>query len=136
MGFLRRLFGGSEKKEEYVDERGIYFYVACDHCGAHVRVRADKQYDLNRTAEGFTWHKTIVDSKCFRKMPTVVHLDRNYEVVSAEIEGGHYISKETYEVAERERLVAQQAPLPGEEAPATGDEAPPAEADGPDERGS
>lgn len=99
MGFLRRLFGGGKKSQEG-DAQGLYFYVQCDHCGARVRVRADKQYDLNRTDEGFVWHKTIVDSKCFRQIPTVVQLDRNYDVVHAEIEGGRYITREAYEAPE------------------------------------
>lgn len=96
MGFLRKLFSG-EKKGDQGDTQGLYFYVRCDNCGTRVRVRADKQYDLNRTDEGFTWHKTIVDSKCFRQIPTVVVLDRNYEVVSSEIAGGQYITREEYE---------------------------------------
>ena len=99
MGFLRRLFGG-EKKSAQGDTRGLYFYVRCNYCGARVRLRADKEYDLNRTDDGFVWHKTIVDSKCFRQIPAVVHLDRNYEVVSAEIEGGEFISREAYEAPE------------------------------------
>jgi len=96
MGFLRRLFGG-EKKGAQGDSQGLYFYVQCDNCGARVRVRADKQYDLNRTDEGFTWHKTIVDSKCFRQIPAIVHLTRDYEVEKAEIEGGQFITREAYE---------------------------------------
>lgn len=109
MGFLRRIFG-SEKKGAQGDTQGVYFYVQCDHCGARVRIRADKQYDLNRTDEGYTWHKTIVDSKCFRQIPTVVQLDRNFEVVSAEINGGRYITREEYEAPEQ---VAE--PEPGAE---------------------
>jgi hypothetical protein len=110
MSFLRKLFGGRDKDEGYQDTQGIYFYVQCDHCGAKVRLRADKQYDLSRTDEGYTWYKTVVDNKCFRPMSTVVRLDRNYEVVESEIEGGHYISKEAYE--------APEAPEPAPEEPA------------------
>lgn len=110
MGFLRRLFG-SEKKGAQGDTQGLYFYVQCDNCGTRLRLRADKQYDLNRTDEGYTWHKTIVDSKCFRQIPTVVQLDRNYEVVSAEIEGGHYITREEYETPEP---VSEPEPNAGE----------------------
>lgn len=101
MGFLRRLFGG-DKSGAQGDTHGIYLYVQCDNCGARVRVRADKQYDLNRTDDGYVWHKTIVDSKCFRQIPTVVYLDRNYEVVKADIEGGRYISREAYEAPTQE----------------------------------
>ncbi len=99
MGFLRRIFGG-EQKEPQGDTRGLYFFVRCDHCGALVRLRADKEYDLNRTDDGYVWHKTIVDSKCFRPMPAVVHLDHTYQVVSAEISGGEFITQEAYEMPE------------------------------------
>ena len=100
MGFLRRLFGSDKKAGSQADAQGLYFFIECDNCGARVRVRADKQYDLNRTDDGFVWHKTIVDSRCFRQIPTVVQLDRSYNVVSTEIDGGHYITREEYEAPE------------------------------------
>lgn len=115
MDLIKRLFGRGDDDKPH-DPQGIYLYVECDRCGAQVRVRADKQYDLNRTEDGFTWHKTIVDSKCFRQMPTVVHFDRSYNVVASEIEGGHYISKETYEApAEPEPVVDDPQTEPEEE---------------------
>lgn len=93
MGFLRKLLGGERRSNEYVDEKGVYFYVQCDRCGAAVRLRADKDYDLINEGSGYVWHKTVVDNKCFRPMPTVVHLNSNFETVSAEITGGHYITE-------------------------------------------
>ncbi|WP_374689608.1 hypothetical protein [Promineifilum sp.] len=107
MGFLKRLLGGADNAKpagEYVDTQGIYFYVQCDRCGAGVRLRADKQHDLLNEENGFSWHKTIVDSRCFRPMPTVVTLNAAYEVVAHEITGGHYITKDEYEA-----LLAQEA---------------------------
>ncbi len=98
MGFLKKLFGGGDSKpSKYVDTRGVYFYVRCDNCGTISRVRADKEYDLAREGDGFVWHKTIVDNRCFRSMPTVVVLDSNYLVVTAEISGGEYVTKEAYD---------------------------------------
>lgn len=109
MGFLRKLFGGNERDgrppQVAADPQGIYFYVQCDRCGAPVRLRADKQYDLINEDGGYVWHKTIVDSRCFQRMPTVVHLNNAYEMVSHEITGGHYITSEEYEAL----LAAQQA---------------------------
>jgi uncharacterized Zn finger protein len=97
MGFLKKIFGGGEKKSsEYVDTRGIYFYVRCDNCGTIVKLRADKEYDLSRQGDGFAWHKTIVDNRCFRSIPTVVILDSDYNVVSAEISGGEYVTEEAF----------------------------------------
>lgn len=97
MGFLKNLFGGKDQsKKPYVDTQGVYFYVQCDHCAAPVRLRADKTHDLLNVGSGYEWHKTIVDNRCFRPMPTVVQLNSQYEIVSHEITGGHYISEEEY----------------------------------------
>jgi hypothetical protein len=97
MGFLKKLFGGDRPDKPYVDTQGIYFYVQCDRCGAPVRLRADKQHDLLNEGDGYVWHKTIVDNRCFRPMPTVVYLNADYEVTGQEISGGHYITQAEYE---------------------------------------
>lgn len=108
MGFLKRLFGGGDKEpQEYVDKTGIYFYVQCDNCGARVRVRADKQHDLLNVEGGYEWHKTIVDSRCFRPIPTVVRLNNNYEMTSHEIEGGRFMTEAEYEAAETAEAATQ-----------------------------
>lgn len=97
MGFLKKIFGGGEKKKtEYVDTSGVYFYVRCDNCQAVTRLRADKEYDLSREDSGYVWHKTIVDNRCFRPMTTVVILDSNYNVTNAEIAGGQFVTEEDY----------------------------------------
>lgn len=101
MGFLRKLFGGDKKESgKYVDKQGIYFYVQVDNLDSRVKVRADKQYDLMNTGSGYVWHKTIVDNKYFRRMNAVVHFDHSYNVVSAELDGGSFISQEEYEARE------------------------------------
>lgn len=105
MGFIKKLFGGGEKKpSEYVDTRGVYFYARCDNCGTIVKVRADKEYDLSRQEDGYIWHKTIVDSRCFRSIPTVVVLDSNYDVVNAEISGGEYVTEEEFNAFRQARV--------------------------------
>ena len=109
MGFLKKLFGGGDgSKKEYVDKQGIYFYVQCNNCGKTVRVRADKQYDLGNDGGGYTWHKTIVDSKCFRPMNTVVTLDSNYNVVTAEIDNGRYLTEEEFNAIEKEEAIQRE----------------------------
>lgn len=105
MSFLKRIFGG-DKDRGYVDKEGLYFFFRCDHCGSKVQVRADKQHDLNRDGDGYVWHKTIVDSECFRHIPVVVHLDSNYQVTSQEIEGGRFISEAEYKATD----AADQSP--------------------------
>ena len=114
MGFLKRLFGGEQQKKSgtgHVDPTGIYLYVKCGHCGTCVKLRADKKYDLQNSDHGYTWHKTIVDSKCFRRMTTVVNFDRNYDVVSAQLDGGEYITEMQYQ----NWLASQEAAKSGTE---------------------
>ncbi len=108
MSFIKKLFGGSDEKKEYVDKQGVYFYVQCNNCGKTVRLRADKQYDLENDGGGYTWHKTIVDNKCFRPMETVVTLDSSYNMVNAEINGGHFITEEEYQKIAKETAVQQE----------------------------
>ncbi len=99
MGFLKKLFGGEKKNKPYVDKQGIYFYVQVDDKESYVRVRADRQHDLQRMDGGFVWHKTIVDSKYFRRMNAVVNFDNSYNITHSELDGGRFISKEQYETA-------------------------------------
>lgn len=97
MSFLRKLFGSDDsKKKKSGDPEGFFVFVACDNCGAKVRLRIHRQYDLSPTGDGYKWHKTIVDSRCFRQIPTVAHFDRGYNLVTADIQGGHFISEEAY----------------------------------------
>lgn len=96
MSFLKRLFSGGNKAP-YVDKNGIYVYAKCDNCGTIVRVRADKQHDLNREGSSFSWHKTIVDSKCFRRMQAVVHFDSDYRVSNYELSGGTLVDEAAYQ---------------------------------------
>ena len=106
MGFLKKLFGGGAPKK-YVDTQGVYFYVECANCGTRVRVRADKQHDLQNTDGGYEWHKTIVDSRCFRRIQTVVQLDANYQMTSHEISGGRFMTEEEYLAAEAAAIKAK-----------------------------
>lgn len=110
MGFLKKLFGGGAEKP-YVDKNGIYFYVQVDDRDSRVKVRADKLNDLTRDDGGFVWHKTIVDSKYFKRMQAIVHFDSAYNIVKTELDGGTFITKEAYETAE----AAQNAPPPAED---------------------
>lgn len=116
MGFLKKLFGGESQNQPYVDKDGIYLFVRCDNCGTAVKIRADKQYDLVTEGGRYVWHKTIVDNRCFRPMPTVVYFNSNYEVTSQEITGGRYITEDEYNAFVAERAaVKQQQETPAEE---------------------
>lgn len=108
MGFLRKLFSSADKPEKSgSDSSGFFFYVQCDHCGKKVRLRILKQYELNYSGDGYVWHKTIIDSRCFKEIPTVVHFDRNYKVTNTDINGGHQISREEFEAADEDMVPGQ-----------------------------
>jgi len=100
MGFLKKLLGGSKNRGGSSDAEGFFIFVQCDNCDKRVRLRVNKNYDLNRTEDGFIWHKTIVDSRCFRPMPTEIRFDSRYQVTQAEISGGHSISRHEFEEPE------------------------------------
>ena len=101
MGFLKKLFGGDRASSSGgSDKNGFFVYVQCDRCQQKVRLRIIKQHDLNYSGDGFVWHKTIVDSRCFQQIPAVVHFDRNLNMVSQDIDGGHFITEAEFEQPE------------------------------------
>lgn len=106
---LKRLFGRNQKEKPYVDKDGIYFYAQCGRCETKVKSRADRRYDLGREDGGLSWHKTLVCTKCFQRMPVVVMFDSNYNVKTQDIEGGLFISAEKF---------AEPPPSDDDEAPA------------------
>jgi hypothetical protein len=98
MGFIKKLFGGSEsRKSSAVSGQGLFLFVQCDRCGDKVRLFIHREHELNRTEGGYIWHKTIIDSKCFQPITTVVNFDNSYNISQSEIDGGHYISQEEFE---------------------------------------
>lgn len=111
MSFLKKLFGGDDSnRSSGSDDQGFFLYVQCDNCAAKVRLRVHKQHDLNNTDDGYVWVKTIIDSRCFRPMHTVVHFDRSYHMVSHELEGGRYISREEYEAPDVSQVTETDQP--------------------------
>lgn len=100
MGFLKRLFGGGGKSPQSGDPNGIYLYFRARRAAdAVAKVRIDKQYDLNREANGLRWHKTIVDPKYFSRIQAVILFDSNFNIVSSDIQGGELIDEAAYEAA-------------------------------------
>lgn len=107
MNWLKRwrdLWQKGREPAGYVDKTGLYFYVVCGRCQTRLRLRADKQYDLNQTDEGYVWHKTMVCRKCFQQMPALVTLDGNYQVATQEIAQGRFVSAEEYAALEAQEL--------------------------------
>jgi hypothetical protein len=112
MSFLRKIFGGSEgeKGPSPAPESGFFVYVRCDRCQAPVRLRIHKDHDLNRTAEGYVWHKAIVDSRCFRPIPTVAYFDGRFRLIRAEMDGGRFITQAEYEAPDTSQPPEQETP--------------------------
>lgn len=116
MGFFKRLFGGDDKPDESASEKlvrlegsGIFIYPECERCKTRLRLRADKEYDLQTESFGYAWHKTLVCHKCFQRMPTVVYFDNKLNVTGTEIDGGRYLTVGEFERLEAEAVAAKEA---------------------------
>jgi len=105
MGFLdalKRMFSGRPAPVVASDPYGIWFHFRCKRCGSLVRVRADRRNDLNREdgPGALVLRKDVMDNKCFQLIRAEVWLDDNYEVVTAEVDGGALITREQFEAAQ------------------------------------
>lgn len=89
MNFFKKLF---QKKPEQPKDNGIYLNVQCGKCKNAMRVRIDKQYDINNDEEGRVWRKTLVCDRCYQKMRTEIIFDQQFGIVSKEISSGNYLS--------------------------------------------
>ncbi|MFN8481676.1 MAG: hypothetical protein U0768_01295 [Anaerolineae bacterium] len=120
MSFLRKLFGA---KPPPPDE-GIYFYVRCNNCGRIVRVRVNRQNDLQPDWDtgGYTLSKEMMDDKCFRLMRAEVTFDANYTILSQEAQGGTFVPAADYEAQQEARRAAAAAPPPQPPSPAANEE--------------
>jgi hypothetical protein len=95
MSFLRRLFGGGEPR----DPDAIWLYVRCDYCGQKMKIRLDRRFDLHHDYErgGYRIDKSIMDGTCFSRMMARVHFDNGYRILSQELEGGTFLTREEFE---------------------------------------
>jgi hypothetical protein len=95
MGFLKRLFGGGEPR----DPDALWLYVRCDRCGQKMKIRVDRRHDLRRDYEsgGYKLDKEIMDGTCFSLMMARVRFDAGQHIVSQELEGGTFLTREEFE---------------------------------------
>ncbi len=108
MEILRKIFGGGKPRERG-DPNAIYFYVRCKKCGEKIRLRVDKRYDLMRdydrgpgdAGSGYILQRDVMGNKCFQLMHMEVFLDNGYRVLSQDITGGEFITREEYEAEEK-----------------------------------
>ena len=81
---------------------GMYLYVRCGRCGDVVRVRVNMANELqqefsdNGGISGYSLHKTVVDSKCFRPIELSMTFDGRRRELSREVEGGEIVTREEY----------------------------------------
>jgi hypothetical protein len=106
MGFLDRLasalFGGGEGRE------GVYReYIRCSRCGERIPVRVDLRYELTpQYGEGegaYFVRKGVIGSgvnRCFQTIEVRLTFDAHKRLVSREIAGGLFITKEEFEAGD------------------------------------
>jgi hypothetical protein len=91
MGFLDALLGKS------VRDSTLWLYVRCKQCGAKVRVRISLANDLSLEGDGsYILRKEIMDSQCFQLMRAELHFDARRRLLSRELTGGEFITKEEW----------------------------------------
>jgi hypothetical protein len=97
-GFFKRLFGSGEPH----DPGAIWLYVRCGYCGQKIKIRVDRRLDLRRDFEGggYRLDKPIMDGTCFTQMMARVRFDGGQRIISKELEGGSFLSREEYEAEE------------------------------------
>ena len=101
MSFLKRLFSGGEPH----DPDAIWLYVKCDYCGQMLKIRVDRRFDLRQDFEqgGYKLDKEIMDGTCFSLMMARIRFDGGQRIVSQELEGGTFVTREEYEQAQRQK---------------------------------
>ena len=98
-------FGGGAAGGVEGDRDGMYLYVRCGRCGDVVRVRVNMANELqqefsdNGGVSGYSLHKTVVDSKCFRPIELSMTFDGRRRELSREVEGGEVVTREAYDAS-------------------------------------
>ncbi len=98
MGFLKRMASLLPTGEAEADV--LWVYVRCDRCGEKIKSRIDLRHDLTpRYAEGtYFLRKVLIGSgRCFQPIEVRMTFDAHRHVISREITGGQFITREEYE---------------------------------------
>jgi hypothetical protein len=98
MGLLKRLFGAGESH----DRDALWLYVRCDYCGQKLKIRVDRRFDLRHDFErgGYKLDKEIMDGTCFSLMMARLCFDAGQRILSQELEGGTFLTREEFEQEE------------------------------------
>ena len=103
MSFLKKIASALSPKG--TDEGDVlWVYVRCDKCGEALKTRVDLRHDLtpNYSDEGritdYVLRKVLIGSqRCFEPIEVKLTFDPQRRLISHEITGGQFISKEDYE---------------------------------------
>lgn len=93
MGLLKKLFGARPDPSD----GGIYLYVQCDRCEQIVRLRLEPEHELVPDEGGYCCHKTVVDTRCYRRIPAVFHFGRDQRLSGADIDGGRLVDQAAHD---------------------------------------
>ncbi len=94
MDFLKKLFGGGDKKP--VDS-GIYLYVKDSKCGEVIRIRLEPKHELVAQDDGgYISNKMIVGSRCFNRISASFYFDAQKRLVNAELDGGELVGEDDW----------------------------------------
>ena len=85
----------------------LWLYVQCANCRKKFNVRINKNTDLSPeyndsgdSSNGYLLQKEAMDDKCFRLINIRIQFDRKKEILSREIKGGKFLTKEEFEKSE------------------------------------
>lgn len=101
MGFLKKMASLLSPGE--VGEAGVlWIYVRCKNCGEKIKSRIDLRRDLTpHYGEGegsYFLRKVLIGSgRCFQPIEVRMTFDASRKVISREIAGGQFLTREEYE---------------------------------------
>lgn len=85
------------------DTSSHWIYVRCDRCGELLRTRVDLSHDLSVEYGGasggdryYTRKVLIGSGPCFQRIETELTFDDQRRVIDRFIQGGTFVSEETY----------------------------------------
>lgn len=97
MSFLKKIFSILIPP---VRNEVIWIFIQCNKCSAKVKIRINPKTDLTPDYDAgsgyYRLHKEAMDAKCYSLIHIRMQLDRNYRIISQDIDGGKFINPEEY----------------------------------------
>ena len=100
---LERLFGGDDDRPPVCALRAFPIAVRCARCGEVIRLRIDRDHELQSVyapdaEEGdepveFLLRKEIVGDRCQNLIRFTIHFACDHGLISSEIEGGEFVEE-------------------------------------------